>query len=93
MFAQAYLKPGFAGTKNSWFRLTRTQFYQLSSTEGAIKLDGMNQQSELPASHAIDSRHGYAMLLMVVGSIAISFGGLVQRNIEVATPWPRPRSR
>ncbi|NCF35805.1 MAG: EamA family transporter [Gammaproteobacteria bacterium] len=47
----------------------------------------MNQQSELPASHAIDSRHGYAMLLMVVGSIAISFGGLVQRNIEVATPW------
>jgi drug/metabolite transporter (DMT)-like permease len=27
------------------------------------------------------------MLLMVLGSIAISFGGLVQRNIEVATPW------
>ena len=47
----------------------------------------MNQQSELTGSHAIDSRHGYAMLLMVVGSIAISFGGLVQRNIEVATPW------
>ena len=36
---------------------------------------------------AIDSRHGYAMLLMVIGSIAISFGGLVQRHIEVATAW------
>jgi drug/metabolite transporter (DMT)-like permease len=39
------------------------------------------------ATHSIDSRHGYAMLLMVIGSIAISFGGLVQRNIEVANPW------
>ncbi|MCZ6797195.1 MAG: hypothetical protein O7D36_04505, partial [Gammaproteobacteria bacterium] len=37
--------------------------------------------------HAIDSRHGYAMLLMVAGSVAISFGGLVQRNIEIADPW------
>jgi len=27
------------------------------------------------------------MLLMVAGSVAISFGGLVQRNIEVADPW------
>jgi hypothetical protein len=27
-------------------------------------------------THSIDSRHGYAMLLMVIGSIAISFGGL-----------------
>lgn len=36
---------------------------------------------------SIDSRHGYAMLLMVIGSIAISFGGLVQRNIEMANPW------
>ena len=39
------------------------------------------------ATHSIDSRHGYAMLLMVIGSIAISFGGLVQRNIEIANPW------
>lgn len=38
-------------------------------------------------TYTIDSRHGYAMLLMVLGSIAISFGGLVQRNIEVAEPW------
>jgi drug/metabolite transporter (DMT)-like permease len=38
-------------------------------------------------SHSIDSRHGYALLLMLVGSIAISFGGLVQRNIEIADPW------
>ena len=36
---------------------------------------------------AVDSRRGYAILLMVTGSIAISFGGLVQRMIEVATPW------
>jgi drug/metabolite transporter (DMT)-like permease len=27
------------------------------------------------------------MVLMVVGSIAISFGGLVQRNIEIADAW------
>lgn len=37
--------------------------------------------------HSIDSRHGYAMLLMIAGSTAISFGGLVQRNIEVADAW------
>ena len=37
--------------------------------------------------HAIDSRHGYAMLIMMAGSIAISFGGLVQRNIEIADAW------
>jgi len=27
------------------------------------------------------------MMLMVAGSVAISFGGLVQRNIEFADPW------
>ncbi len=27
------------------------------------------------------------MMLMVVGSVVISFGGLVQRNIEFADPW------
>ena len=37
--------------------------------------------------HLIDSRHGYAMMLMVAGSVAISFGGLVQRNIEIADSW------
>jgi drug/metabolite transporter (DMT)-like permease len=47
----------------------------------------MTEQPPVPAMHAIDSRHGYAMLLMALGSIAISFGGLVQRNIEVADPW------
>ncbi len=47
----------------------------------------MNQETEIPLGHAIDSRHSYAMLLMVIGSIAISFGGLVQRNISVADPW------
>ena len=38
-------------------------------------------------SQVIESRHGYAILLMVAGSVAISFGGLVQRNIAVADPW------
>ncbi len=47
----------------------------------------MVHQFAKPDTHSTDSRHGYAMLLMVIGSIAISFGGLVQRNIEVATPW------
>jgi len=37
--------------------------------------------------HSIDCRHGYAMLIMMAGSVAISFGGLVQRNIEVADAW------
>jgi len=37
--------------------------------------------------HSIDSRHGHAMLLMIAGSVAISFGGLVQRNIEFADAW------
>jgi len=37
--------------------------------------------------HTIDSRHGYAILIMMAGSIAISFGGLVQRNIEIADAW------
>ncbi len=37
--------------------------------------------------HSIDSRYGYAMLLMIAGSVAISFGGLVQRNLEVADAW------
>ena len=47
----------------------------------------MKPEVEIPSLHAIDSRHGYAMLLMVIGSIAISFGGLVQRNIAVADSW------
>ena len=47
----------------------------------------MPDQAAIPATHAIDSRRGYAMLLMVLGSVAISFGGLIQRNIEIANPW------
>jgi drug/metabolite transporter (DMT)-like permease len=47
----------------------------------------LSNQAALPPTHAIDSRHGYAMLLMALGSVAISFGGLVQRSIEVADPW------
>ncbi|MEM7291967.1 MAG: DMT family transporter [Pseudomonadota bacterium] len=45
----------------------------------------------MPASpsqaHSIDSRHGYAMILMLLGSVAISFGGVVQRHIEEADSW------
>lgn len=47
----------------------------------------MRDQATLPSMHAVDSRRGYAMLLMVLGSVAISFGGLVQRSIEIASPW------
>ena len=39
------------------------------------------------STHSIDSRRGYALLLIVVGSIVISFGGVIQRNIEFADPW------
>ena len=47
----------------------------------------MTDQPATPSTHAVDSRHGYAMLLMALGSVAISFGGLVQRSLEVADPW------
>jgi len=47
----------------------------------------MRDQATLPATPAVDSRHGYAMLLMVLGSVAISFGGLVLRSMEVADTW------
>ena len=33
------------------------------------------------------SRRGYAMGLMVLSSVFISFGGLIIRNIEAADPW------
>lgn len=33
------------------------------------------------------SRRGYAMGLMVLSSVIISFGGLIVRNIEAADPW------
>jgi drug/metabolite transporter (DMT)-like permease len=35
----------------------------------------------------ISPRRGYAMVLMLVGSIVISFGGLAIRNIETADNW------
>jgi drug/metabolite transporter (DMT)-like permease len=47
----------------------------------------MMQVDTIDDGAATTSRHGYAMLLMAIGSIAISFGGLVQRHIEVATSW------
>ncbi len=47
----------------------------------------MRDQATILSTDTTDSRHGYAILLMVLGSVAISFGGLVQRSIEVATPW------
>ena len=36
---------------------------------------------------ATDSRHGYAMFLIAAGSVAISFGGLIQRSLETSDPW------
>ncbi len=47
----------------------------------------MLDRAPTPATRAVDNRHGYAMLLMVLGSVAISFGGLVLRSIEVANTW------
>lgn len=47
----------------------------------------MTDQATVLTTTSVDSRHGFAITLMVLGSIAISFGGLVQRSIEVATPW------
>ena len=47
----------------------------------------MPDPATTPVMHDVDNRHGYAMLLMVLGSVAISFGGLVLRSIEVANPW------
>ena len=35
----------------------------------------------------ISPRRGYAMVLMLLGSIVISFGGLAIRNIETADNW------
>ena len=35
----------------------------------------------------INPRRGYAMLLMLIGSIVISFAGLAIRNIETADNW------
>jgi drug/metabolite transporter (DMT)-like permease len=61
--------------------------HRLSRSWNRIKLASMLHQDTKANSLAIDSRHGYAMLLMVIGSIAISFGGLVQRHIEVANSW------
>ena len=41
----------------------------------------------LPTALAIDSKRGFAMGLMVVGSVVISFGGLIMRSMEAALPW------
>ncbi len=47
----------------------------------------MRNRTAVPSIRDVDSRRGFAILLMVLGSIAISFGGLLQRSIEVASPW------
>lgn len=51
--------------------------------------------AEAPASDVLDGepasapapRRGFAMMLMVVSSVAISFGGLIMRSIEDAGAW------
>lgn len=40
-----------------------------------------------PISLAVDSNRGLAMILMVVSSVVISFGGLIMRSMEAAVPW------
>ncbi len=48
-------------------------------------LAGMLQQPD--STTDVINRRSYAILLMLLGSVAISFGGLVQRHIEIANPW------
>ena len=40
-----------------------------------------------PTPLAVDSKRGLAMLLMVLSSVIISFGGLIIRSMEAALPW------
>ena len=40
-----------------------------------------------PTAPAAAPRRGFAMVLMVVSSVLISFGGLIMRNIEAADTW------
>ncbi len=39
-----------------------------------------------PAMHEAPARRGFAMMLMIVSSVLISFGGLVSRSMEAADP-------
>lgn len=39
------------------------------------------------ATSAVESKRAFAMAIMVLGSVIISFGGLVVRNIEQADVW------
>ncbi|MGI9465266.1 MAG: DMT family transporter [Aestuariivirgaceae bacterium] len=45
----------------------------------------MTAQAQSP-SHTVQ-RRGFAMMLMIVSSVIISFGGLLVRNIEAADAW------
>ena len=40
-----------------------------------------------PTPPAVDSKRGLAMLMMVLSSVVISFGGLIIRSMEAALPW------
>ena len=42
---------------------------------------------------AVDSRHGNAMLMMVVSSVLISFGGLIIRSLDDSSDNIRPEVR
>ncbi len=65
--------------------LPRLTKYRIASGQAQVQTAPM--AVAITNQHTIDSRHGYAMLIMMAGSIAISFGGLVQRNIEIADAW------
>jgi len=51
----------------------------------------MNTETSVAAAAisapAQTNRRAYAMMLMVGGSVVISFGGLIVRNIDMATSW------
>lgn len=64
--------------------MPENEFVNVNSNHYAAR---MLPQSPESAMLSIDSRHGYAMLLVASGSVAISFGGLIQRNIEFADAW------
>ena len=40
-----------------------------------------------PAASSAEDRRGFAMLLMIVSSVSISFGGLVLRSMETTDAW------
>ncbi len=48
----------------------------------------MTSIAELPgSSRTTPARHRAAVALLALGAVPISFGGLIVRHLEAATPW------